>query len=293
MEDTGHLAPEAKAALDLPDEERLKHVWISGQWIGYERAHQVLQRLEDLYEQPPSHRMPNILLYGDSNNGKTVIARRFKSQHPARDDPDGETITVPVLMVEAPSKPDERRLFMSILDEICAPYRPNDNPAKLERQVLHYLRYVNVKVLVIDEIHNLIAGSLTKQREFLNLVKELGNQLQIPVVGVGTPEAIRAVGTDPQLANRFEPVELPRWKLDPSFARLLKTLESALPLGYPSGLSSRKMAGKVHSMTEGLIGEVSTLLRRAAAQAIRDGTERVTEASLSSLEWTAPSKRKR
>jgi hypothetical protein len=44
-------------------------------------------------------------------------------------------------------------------------------------------------MLVIDELHNVLAGRSDKRREFLNLIRFLGNQLRIPLVGVGTREA--------------------------------------------------------------------------------------------------------
>ena len=69
-------------------------------------------------------------------------------------------------------------------------------------------------MLIIDEIHHILAGNLNRQKGFLNVIKYLGNELEIPVVGVGTRDAYRAIQTDPQLANRFEPAVLPRWELD-------------------------------------------------------------------------------
>ncbi len=46
---------------------------------------------------------------------------------------------------------------------------------------------------LIDEIHNVITGPVNKQRLFLNVLKYLGNDLQIPIVGLGTKEALRAI----------------------------------------------------------------------------------------------------
>ncbi|WP_026287831.1 TniB family NTP-binding protein [Thioalkalivibrio sp. ALJ24] len=287
-----HLSAEAQEALSLPPEDRLRHIRKIPRWIGYEGAHAALDRLEDLHNEPKTHRMPNMLLYGDSNNGKTVVVRRFQAQHPAFENPEGEGITVPVLVVEAPPKPDDKALLTSILHEISAPYRANDPASKLERQLLHYMRYVDVRMLIIDEIHNLIAGPTVKQKQFLNLLKHLGNQLQIPIVGVGTKEALRAIGTDPQLANRFHPFELPRWSLDKAFARLLVTFERSLPLVNPSTLGQKKVARKLHLMSEGLIGELAEVLRRAAIHAAKDGSERITLDTLNAIEWTPPSGRR-
>ena len=69
-----------------------------------------------------------------------------------------------------------------------------------------------VNLLIIDEVHNLLAGAQVQQRRMLNLLRWLGNELQIPLVAVGTAEALHAIQSDDQLANRFEPIGLPPWQ---------------------------------------------------------------------------------
>ena len=66
--------------------------------------------------------------------------------------------------------------------------------------------------------------SRVKQRHFLNVIKYLGNELQIPIVAVGTHDAFNAVQSDPQLSNRFEPALLRRWTLTDDYLRLLASL---------------------------------------------------------------------
>ena len=34
----------------------------------------------------------------------------------------------------------------------------------------------------------------------------------MPVIALGTSEALYAMQTDPQIASRFEPIALPRWR---------------------------------------------------------------------------------
>ena len=41
-------------------------------------------------------------------------------------------------------------------------------------------------------------------------VLDLGNDLRMPVVALGTSEALYAMQADPQIASRFEPFALPR-----------------------------------------------------------------------------------
>lgn len=61
---------------------------------------------------------------------------------------------------------------------------------------MRFMRMTDVRLLVIDELHNLLSGSPGQQRRLLNLLRWLGNELQIPLVAVGTVEALRAVRSD-------------------------------------------------------------------------------------------------
>lgn len=292
MSSYSHLNDSAIEALTLSDAERI-HKIRSERWIGYPKAKQILAKLEDLLIYPRTHRMPNLLVVGDTNNGKTMLAQRFMNLHPADDNPDGEGIIAPVLLVQAPPVPDEGRFYNAILEMLFAPYRPSERIDKKQFQVIKLLRYIGLKVLVIDEIHHILAGNMNRQKAFLNVIKYLGNELQISIVGVGTKDAFRALQTDPQLSNRFEPITLPRWEMDHDFQRLLASFERMLPLKQPSGLAQQELASTLFAMSEGYIGELSRLLSDASALAINSGTEQISPKLLQQLDWTPPSRRKR
>ncbi|MDO3621552.1 TniB family NTP-binding protein [Ralstonia pseudosolanacearum] len=287
-----HLTEATAKLLELDDEARIERIR-SPRWIGYPRAKEVLAKLEDLLSYPKSHRMPNMLIVGDTNNGKTMLIERFCAQYPADNNPSGDGVIVPVLSIQAPPVPDEGRLYNAILELLFAPYKPNDRVDKKQLQVVKLLRYVGLKMLVIDEIHHVLAGNLNRQRAFLNVLKFLGNELQVPIVAAGTRDAFRALQTDPQLANRFEPVLLPRWELNNDFLRLLASFERMLPLREASNLHDTALASRLFSMSEGYIGELSRVLTKAAVHAVGSGTERVNGKVLDQIEWVSPSDRKR
>lgn len=287
-----HLNESTLKLLELSDAERIERIR-APRWIGYPQAKTILAKLEDLLTYPKSHRMPNLLVVGDTNNGKTMLVQRFCTQHPADDNPAGDGIRVPVLFVQAPPIPDEGRFYNAILELLFAPYKPNDRVDKKQFQVIKLLKYVGLRMLVIDEIHHVLAGNLNRQRAFLNVLKYLGNELQVPIVAVGTRDAFRALQTDPQLANRFEPALLPRWEFDTHFLRLLASFERMLPLHEPSVLYSTTLATKLFSMSEGYIGELSRLLTNAAVHAVKIGHERIDDRILNEIGWVPSSDRKR
>ena len=75
-------------------------------------------------------------------------------------------------------------------------------------------RQMDVRMLIIDEIHTMLAGSFREQRVFLNSIRLIANDLKLPLVCVGTQEAKLALMTDQQLADRFAESELPPWRDD-------------------------------------------------------------------------------
>jgi len=292
MTDTTHLNARTRAALDLPLEARIERLR-SPFWIGYTRARQLLAKLDDLFTHPKTHRMPGLLIIGESNAGKTMLANRFAQLHPADDHPEGDAVRVPLLLIQAPPGPNENRFYNTILEALFVPYRPREQLAQKQFQVLRLLKQVGLRMLLIDEIHNLITGPVSKQRQFLNVLKYLSNDLQIPLVGLGTKEALRAIQADPQLANRFEPAVLPRWQLDRDFLKLLASFEQVLPLREPSRLIEKPLARQLLTLSEGNLGELSVLLRAAAIYAVKSGTERIDARALAAIDWVPPSERRR
>jgi hypothetical protein len=287
-----HLSKSARETAKLPDDQRILAIK-TGAWITYTRAKQLLDQMEDLFDHPRIVRMPNMLIVGPSNNGKTQILRRFEDNHKPDPNPDGDYSIVPVLFVEAPSRPDIGAFYDKILEAVWQPYSIRAKEPDKEREVKKVLRSIQLKVLMIDEIQHIIAGSQTKQREFRNSLKSLGNELQISIICAGVNEAFNAFNTDEQLSNRFEPELLPKWSLNNEYGDLLESFERRLPLKTPSNLRGNPaIAQKVLWMSEGILGEIHEVLKRSAILAIKNKSEQITLDILEKIRWTQPSKRK-
>ena len=287
-----HLHENIKPLLNQPEAERILKIR-SSSWIGYPKANEIMDKLDDLLIHPKTLRMPNLLIVGDTNNGKTVVVNRFFSKNKPIIDERTEQLVANVLYVQAPVKPDEKRFYNSILDALHVPYQFNDKVEKKEYQVITLLKKIGIKMLIIDEIHQILSGTPTAQRIFLNVIKHLSNELQIVIVGVGIRDAFNVVNSDPQISNRFEPKVLPLWNMNEDYIRLLASYEYILPLKKPSGLTDQSLAIKILSMSEGTIGEISAVLKLSAELAIKKGTECVTKKILESIDYTSPSDRKR
>ena len=69
---------------------------------------------------------------------------------------------------------------------------------------------------------------------------------------------------------------LPRWQEDENFRRLLKSFEYVLPLKHESEIHKGEISRKLYGLSDGVIGEVSKIIKSAAKYAIENGTEKIT-----------------
>jgi hypothetical protein len=67
------------------------------------------------------------------------------------------------------------------------------------------MRAVDVRMLLLDEVHNNLAGTFREQRVVLNTLRYLSNELKISLVCFGVNEAREAISGDVQLARRLSP----------------------------------------------------------------------------------------
>ena len=205
-----HLHTGVWSFLDEPEEERIARLYLP-KWVSYARGSEALARMEHLLRYPPSGRMPCMLLYGDSDIGKTMIVEKFVRDHPNVCNEFGEVEVRKVLRIQMPAKPNDGKFYAQLIGGLGhqAPFSRRTDMEILGLRLLH--RYPP-KLLIVDEVHHLLAGTVREQRQSLNQLKFLSNELRMSIVALGTSEALYATQTDPQIASRFEPFALPRWK---------------------------------------------------------------------------------
>jgi len=278
------LHPDAMKLLDKDDLERIEYIH-KDKWIEYPLAKNILAKMESKFNEPPSIRKQGMLLYGDSDNGKTALLKRFYRLHPPGEYDNGNGYTIemmPVLYVLAPPSPDESRLYSNILSELFIPYKEKDSIQKKLSLVEYYLKHMNVKLLQIDEIHNILSGPFAKQRVFMNALKNLSNSLSITIVIAGTRDALSAVSVDSQIKSRFKPTELPRWEANADFASTIVTLETLLPLKKASDFAKNpKLLQQIYDISDGKIGGAIHIVKQAAIVAIQNKSEQITAKELS------------
>ena len=281
-----HLSFESREEAHLPSEERIRRIQAE-RWIGYDRAETILGRLDELLQYPQRDRMPCLLLHAATGMGKTKLLRKFRRTHPPVFDPTVGVQKMQIVAMQMPPEPDEKSFYTQLLSSLDAPARTSMNVHQMRHIVLDLLGFVGTRMLIIDEVHTLLASTYRQQRVLLNTLRYLANELRIPLVCAGTSDAKIALTTDEQLADRFEAYDLPLWQNDEAFMRLLVSFQLTFPLRRSSDLTSPASRRVLLDRTHGVTVRIVRLLEALAVDAVKTGKEQIDLDSLSNLRVSA------
>lgn len=275
-----NLAPQIQKYLELSDEERIYFIQ-KDKWIDYPNANKIFSKIEDIYNAPKSIRSRGMLLYGDSNNGKSAILKRFYRKY-AKDeyvDEDGDLIhLMPIVYVVAEASSDESVMFTEILSSMNIPLNHKEKVSKKKEEAVYYLNLMRTKLIIIDEIQNVLHGPHNKMAQLITSLKTLNNKTGIPIILAGTQDAMSAISIDNQTKSRFKPYELPLWNNDENFLRFIATMEAMLPLKRASNIyKDYELLSYLHGLSKGCIGEAIDILKDASVYAIRTKSECITK----------------
>lgn len=279
-----HLLPNAARVARLEDDKRIAYLQ-KDKFISFDRAESLLNELEHLYRLEDAIRPQGRVLIGESLMGKSTILQEFARNHRADSNVNGDAAIVPVVYLQYPEAAAEG-VYFEILRSLNAAPRSTISESRLRGDCIALLDAVDCRLLIVDEIAHLLTGNAKQQMGGLNSIKFLMNQRKRPIVLGATREAYAPISTDDQLKSRFRPLLLPRFKNDQEFQMLLSGFELTMPLRKPSSFESDlDLVSKVYELSEGVTGNLSDLLVKAAIAAIETGEERITAEILDSLEW--------
>lgn len=284
----GHLPLAVRSLVDLSDAER-RRIILSDRWIGYPLAMQTVRRVEELLRRPRVSRMRSLLVLGPSGMGKTLIRRKLERDHAEGFAVPGSAAPHPLISLQLPPRPDERRFYAHLLDQLGAPPRPRDTLDQIEVSALRLLRHLRPAALMLDEFQHVGASGARDVQAMLNLVKFLANELEMPVIAFGTDAALHVLKMDTQVDSRFDKHSLPVWRDSEAFADLVSSIMAAMPLRRPSAVQDRALVRALLKLSGGVTGDVFHLLTTAAATAV-GGEERITHAGIHAAaagEWQA------
>ena len=285
-----HLDPTVAQVACRANADRLKFLQ-EDRFIPYGAADLVLKELNKILTWPNSVRPPSRLLVAQSDMGKSTIFGQFFAQHPALDNVDGPAAHIPVLKMQFPESGSDG-VYGEIIRKLNAETTANPSSRALRSQALHLLDAVGNRVLVIDEIANVIVKDVKRQTIAMNAIKFITNEMERPIVLGVTPEAFSLVIGDKNLKSRFQPLFLPRFKdvFDKhgrsDYREFLYGFELALPLRKPSKLAENNiLAHEIMVRSFGITGAISRLLVESAVVAIETGEEQITPDVIKAVVW--------
>jgi len=149
---------------------------------------------------------------------------------------------------------------------------PTTRLHELEGTAINMLSHASPRMLLIDEIHNLLSCSAREQRAALNAIKYLANKLRVSIVAAGTYEALHVMRSDPQIASRFEQHELPVWTESQELRRFIAGYLALLPLRKSALEIDKRFVKYLLELSDCATGRIIEVLRRAAFQGLAEKT---------------------
>lgn len=266
-----HLAPRIQEAASLQPSARIDI--IRGDWvIRHAAVAQGLNAARWLLEGPRRTRTTGLLVTGEVGAGKTTLAKLVKKLYPVSPGSNDE----PVVMITLTGARHMRTVYGRILESLHGPVRATHHTSDREVAALRLLRAVKCRGLIVDEIQDVLAGTTSEQRRTLDGLKYIMNEVQLPIIAVGTPAAAEAFRSDMHMEKRFARITLPTWAVGPELAALLSSVSRILPLRNSSSLVSADVMAFLVKECDGNLHDMMMLIRHAAVGAVLSGTERVT-----------------
>lgn len=281
-----HLSPTASALLDAGIAARIAHIR-APRWIGHPAANGAHAAMRLLLERPPSMRPRGLLIAGPYHNGKTMIAERFAVEHLRAGDRQR------VWVIQTREGAGLSHFYASILSGLRAPQAAGwRSLSRASEQVDHLLDSLKPRLLIFDEFHSALRGRRQDVKAIFSFLRRIARVYDISPVLVGEVAVYDALHDTDEMGSRFDTVPVPRWGLNENFAMLLDSLEANLPLARTSDLSRAPLAEMIHTLSEGLIGEVVDIVARAGIAAIESGEDRITPGTITALGYVPLSRRR-
>jgi DNA transposition AAA+ family ATPase len=191
----------------------------------------------------------------------------YRLRHKPKQQP-GKPPTVPVLYLQIPQECGAKELFSAILEHLK--YQVvKGTIAEIRDRTLRVLKGCGVEMLIIDEADRF------KPKTFAE-VRDIFDQLEIPVILVGTDRLDVVIKRDEQVYNRFRSCHRFGKLSEEEFKRTVEIWEKQiLKLPVASNLSNKTMLKVLGEATGGYIGLLDMILREAGIRALKKGLSKI------------------
>ncbi len=207
-------------------------------------------------------------------------------KHPEADS--FQAMIKPVVYALMPSEGiGEGGVLSAILYVAGDPWWDKGSVVARQRRVFDILDQCKTRLLLLIEMNNMLS-EIGKKRTLqkLNILKNISNYMQMPMVFAGSQETEDIIRNCPSLATRLDKIELSLWTDNQILWDWLANVEGTLSLRKESRLY--EMAPEILRYSKlidpfGYAGTTYAILKLAkesAVKAVKDGTEKVTSEHL-------------
>lgn len=130
----------------------------------------------------------SMILSGVAGVGKSQTIKRYENMYPRYKD--GHQIIVPVLSLDVPKKATVVTLTAEIFRALTGAKVVTGRTDNITKQIFGKLKKAKVELIIFDESQHLLRGNGTTTQDNVDALKEIINELQIPIVLVGMPKTI-------------------------------------------------------------------------------------------------------
>lgn len=271
-----HLNDRARAHVEHPLAERIRCV-LGDTIIVHPRLAEILNEVDWMIREPAGFRARGLMVHASPGNGKSAIAEILKRRYPVTANAVAADCKPPdcAISISLAGARATKAVLVRMLDSLKCPIG-RGSIAEQELRVHDVLRRCGCRLLILDETQDMLKGCESEQFRVIDVLKHLMNQLRLPILALGTADAVDAFRVDAHMQARFKPIELPAWSAGEEFAGFLRKYEEALPLKKRSNLDSPLIMKYLVAYGEGVLDPMLRRIKAAAVQAMVDGSERIT-----------------
>lgn len=228
-----------------------------------------LEQVQILHEWLESKRQARqcCRIIGESRTGKTMACNAYRLRHKPIQQM-GKPPIVPVAYIQADPDCSSKDLFRLIIEHLKY-QMTKGTVAEIRERTRRVMKTCGVETLIIDEADRL------KPNTFRD-VRDIGEELEISVVLVGTDRLDAVIKRDEQVYNRFRACHRFGKFSGEELKRTVEIWEKkVLQLPVASNLSSKTMLKTLGEATGGYIGLLDMIMRESAIRALKKGLQKV------------------
>ena len=240
------------------------------QFIEHPNCTEVLKNLRYVYELSRQKSRPhNLMVIGDAGSGKTSILNYFIQQIEHKRAIADEEVPKLVTKIDMPPMATPARLLAEIASSFGIGYTRSMNLGQFVVRVVER----GLRLVLIDEFHNLDSANKTQRAATLQTLKWLGNETGLSLIISGTKNVSRILMHDEQFEKRFKLIQIENWTYGEAFNGFVFTYLHNILETPPTELS-QKTLDTLLNHTGGRTHDIVRILSQASYEAVEDNNVR-------------------